>query len=94
MKKQTQIRQEIDEVINRIDDLLLAEKFEDVNAVLSLLIEGLDSLSDPLIVTYLGITLGAKEKLSARKVFYDRAIEVVAVRRGQKGAETLLKKYC
>jgi hypothetical protein len=50
-------------------------------------------MSDLLIVTFLGITLGAKDALTSRAVFHARALAEVSSRRGAHGAEKLLDKY-
>lgn len=74
-----------------LDDLLNAGKFQECDR--AFLVANADSMSDLLIVTYLGITLRAKDKLPSRKKFYRQAFKVVKKRRSGLGAVKLLTKY-
>ena len=84
-------REAVDWIIDYLDDLLNAGKFRECNAILRS--ADPEQLTDPLIVTCLGITLAAKHKLAGRMNFYLRALQTVAKRRGEEGAERLLNKY-
>jgi hypothetical protein len=84
-------RDAADIAIDKLDDLLNAGEFYKCNCILRA--ASANDMSDLLIVTFLGITLGAKELLAARPAFFARAHEVVSKRRGRDGADSLLNKY-
>jgi hypothetical protein len=85
-------RKAMDYVVDYIDDLLNAGAFDACREILA--IANPDELSDPLIVSFLGITLGAKQRLQPeRGDFYRRASTAVAKRRGIDAAGRLLEKY-
>jgi hypothetical protein len=81
----------IDYTISRIDDLLNDGSFHVCNGILRA--ADPEKLSDTLIVTFLGITLAAKSKLTSRPAFYMRSRQVVCERRGDDGADRLLARY-
>ncbi len=85
-------RKAADWVIDYIDDRLNEGEFAECDAVLKN--ASVDKLSDPLIVTLLGITLAARTHLRSRTGFLDRALAVVGKRRGDEAkARALLEKY-
>jgi hypothetical protein len=87
-----QTRLAIDQVLDYIDDLLLGGRFDECDAAM----EAVDPqrLTDPLIVSFLGITLGARTQLRARVSFFTAAQNVIAERRGGlDAANRLLLKY-
>ena len=85
------LRVAVDWIIGKLDDLLNDGQFTLCNSVLRS--ADPNKLDDALIVTMLGITLAAKDKLTSRPAFYHSALYVVTERRGEEGAEHLLGKY-
>lgn len=90
--KAGQPREAMDYVVDAVDDLLNEGAFDECRKILAAV--NPEQLSDPLIVSFLGITLGAKQKLQPeRGDFFRRASIAVGKRRGVDGAERLLEKY-
>lgn len=84
-------RDAADYAIDKLDDLLNAGEFQRCNRILCTATP--KDMSELLIVTFLGITLGAKDRLTSRSLFYSRSLAAVADRRGALGADQLLSKY-
>lgn len=80
-----------DLIIDRIDDLLNDGDFTECDNILKEI--DAKQLSESSLVSFLGITAAAAPKLSHRSEFYCRAFAVVASRRGDAAAKTLLSKY-
>ncbi|WP_197529169.1 hypothetical protein [Aeoliella mucimassa] len=78
-------------VMDHLDDYLHSGDFVACNSVLRCFDPS--RLADAVIITVLGITLGAKQKLTSRNSFYQRALEVFGSRRGEDEAKALLSKY-
>jgi hypothetical protein len=78
--------------IDWLDDMLLAGQFAECDKAFEL--ADVEKMPDSVIVSFLGVTCAAHDKLPERRKFYDRAKEVVASRRGGiEHAEKLLAKY-
>lgn len=91
MQKLLFMNNEIDESIDLLDDLLCAGEFEKCDLIFQT-VEPKD-MSTLLIVTYLGITSCATKKLPSRIDFYNRSLQEVTERKGEKYANRLLTKY-
>jgi hypothetical protein len=76
-------------LISHLDDFMFEGRFGDCDEVLSSAKP--EKLADSLIVTILGITFGAKDKLECRSDFYRRAVEEMSKRRVD--VEKLLGRY-
>jgi hypothetical protein len=82
----------IDVLVDRLDDLQKAGRFDDVEAILY----GLKParLTAPTIVSVLGITLATRRILDGRRVFFRLALKAIAQQRGSdEAAAKLLNKY-
>ena len=78
--------------VNHIDDLLIAGELLKCDELLGA--ADVSQMSEGLIVSFLGITMAAKQKLSNREAFYQAAFAQVAKLRGsQIAAQKLLAKY-
>lgn len=86
-----QERRAADLIVEHMDNLLNKSKFGECDCVFGRADPA--KLSDSAIVSLLGITLAAKRLLKWRRVFYQNALQAVAIRRGLNGAERLLTKY-
>lgn len=87
-------RHAVSVIIDHVDDLLNDGEFGECAALLD--DAEVEKLSNSAIVTFLGITLAAKghsSLKSSRDKFFQRAMDVVAIRRGEDGAAKLLNKY-
>ena len=67
------IEEDLDEMMNKIDDLVLRGRFTEIDRILST--ADVQSEDINIIVGLLTITCGVKDKLQRRKPFFDRAIE-------------------
>ncbi len=81
----------VNHTINTIDDWLHAGNFVAVDRLLTIVNEHDQSL--PVLITILGITLGAKDKLKNRESFYDRVYACEVKYRGIEKTDKLLLKY-
>ena len=80
-----------DVAIDRLDDFLNAGGFHKCNWLFRS--ASPKEMSDLLIVSFLGITLGAKDKLSSRNASSAKGLATLSERRGVDGADRLLSKY-
>jgi hypothetical protein len=80
-----------DEIFNFMDDSLLDQDFEACNESLDQV--RVEKLLPSLMVSFLMVTRTAKDKLPARAIFLERAVETLAQERGKETAEKLLGKY-
>ena len=80
-----------DEIFNFMDDSLLDEDFDTCNESLNQ--AEVEKVLPSSIVSFLMVTLRAKDKLPARAKFLQRALEALAQERGKENAEKLLGKY-
>ena len=92
-RKDNTRRHGLDVIVDYLDDWLNEGGFDKCNALL--LAAEPDQLSDPAIVTFLGITRAAKNlpAMYGRGIFFRRAYRVMEQRRGKAGADQLLTKY-
>jgi hypothetical protein len=80
-------------VIDKLDSLLAGSSDGLCECDLLLSEANVEKLSNSSLVTFLGMTYVAKDKLQHRNSFYRRAWHAVAIRRGDEGAEKLLSRY-
>ena len=81
----------VDCIVVVIDDLLNHGLFIHCDNLLTKI--QVHKLSDPLLVSFLGMTKTAKEHLPHRGEFYAKVLFVVKQRRCEEDANKLLKKY-
>jgi len=83
----------LDLIVDYLDDWLNEGRFDKCNTML--LTAEPDRLSDPALVTFLGITRAAKHNpaMFGRSVFFRRAHKIVEQRRSEDGADKLLTRY-
>ncbi len=67
------IEEDLDEMMNKIDDLVLRGRFTEIDRILSTTDVKTEDIN--IIVGLLTITCGVKDKLQRREPFFDRAIE-------------------
>jgi hypothetical protein len=78
-------------VIDYIDDLLNAGRFDDCDAVFRQADAG--KLSPSVITSFLGITLAARNRLRFRRGFYNNALAAVEKALGESAAVDLLQRF-
>jgi hypothetical protein len=67
------IEEELDKVYDEIDDLMMDEKYSEIDAI----IEAIDvhSLNPTLVLAYVVLTRGAESKLKHRRAFIKKALD-------------------
>jgi hypothetical protein len=80
-----------DEIFNFMDDSLLDQDFDACNESLDQV--RVDKLLPSSMVSFLMVTRRAKDKLPARAIFLEKAVDALAQERGKEKAEKLLGKY-
>ncbi len=83
-------REAIAEALDYFDDRLIAGHFRDCDRALRQL--QVAKLASSVMVSILGITIRAKT-LKGRAIFFERAFQEIARRKGKKYASELLAKY-
>lgn len=86
-----QLREAVDFILDHIDGLLLDSRFAECDLIFSM--ADIHRLSPSSIVSMLGITLAARDRLSMRSGFYRRAFTRIRSERGDDATSKLLSKY-
>ena len=84
-------RKAVDQLIDCVDDLLTNGKFDECDELLRQV--DVAKISPTLIITFLGITRAAKEKLRSRSLLCNRIKDKLVAEVGKERAERLLNKY-